>query len=122
MISQVEVVLEQAEVVMNHKEWLPGAEVKNDNVAKWSDKSLPIHSCDQFDFTSASNKGLKIHVGKMHESECPECNEIFAGEAKLKTHMCRLNVTNPSFQNFYMKNCFLKDSCISVFCEEQKKK
>ena len=47
-------------------------------------KALPIHSCDQCDFKSASNKGLKIHVGKMHETECPECNEIFAGEAKLK--------------------------------------
>ena len=38
VIIQVEVVLEQAEVVMNHKDWLTGAEVKNDNVAKWSDK------------------------------------------------------------------------------------
>jgi len=44
VISQVEVVLEQpevvmkqAEVVMNQKYWLPGAEIKNDNVAKWSD-------------------------------------------------------------------------------------
>ena len=57
----------------------------------------------------------------MHEAECPECNEIFAGEAKLKTYICRVHVTNPSFQNFYMKNWFKKESCISVFCEEQEK-
>jgi len=37
VISHVEVVLEQADVVMNQKYWLPGAEIKNDNVAKWSD-------------------------------------------------------------------------------------
>ena len=35
MISQAEVVLKQAEVVMKEKDWVPGAEVKDDQVAKW---------------------------------------------------------------------------------------
>ena len=70
--------------------------------------SMPLNSCDQCDFKSESNKGLKIHMGKMHEAECPECNEIFGGELKLKTHMCRVHVANPSFKHFYMKNWFVR--------------
>ena len=57
----------------------------------------------------------------MFEAECSECNEIFSGEFKLKTHMCRVHVSNPSFEDYYMKNWFIRNSCISVFCKQQSK-
>ena len=82
---------------------------------------MPLNSCDQCDFKCESNKGLKIHMGKMHEEECPECNELFGGELKLKTHMCRVHVANPSFKHFYMKNWFVRESCISILCKQQNK-
>ena len=31
--------------------------------------------------------------------------------------MCRVHVVNPSYENIYMKNWFLKDSCIRIYCE-----
>ena len=36
-----------------------------------------------------------IHIGKKHEHKCYECGEVFAGEHKLKTHICRQHVENP---------------------------
>ena len=37
-----------------------------------------------------------------------------------KSHMCRIHVRNPSFGALYMKDCFLKDDCIRIFCENEK--
>ena len=80
-----------------------------------------IHFCMQCNFTSESDKGLKIHMGKMHELKCLDCDGTFAGESKLKTHMCRLHVVNPASTFFYMKNWYIKNSCISIYSKEQKK-
>ena len=74
--------------------------------------------CEQCDFTTESEKGLKIHVGRMHEVKCDKCNEKFGGEHKFKTHMCIIIVTNPTLDSLYMKIC---NKCIRVFCNEQKK-
>ena len=92
---------------------------KPDNLESNSEKNNL--SCDQCDFTTENAKGLKIHMGKMHEVKCETCNDKFAGESKLKTHMCRLHVDNPSSTKFYMKNWYIKNSCISIFSEAQKK-
>ena len=78
-------------------------------------------SCEQCDFTTVSEKGLKIHVGRMHEVKCDKCNEKVGGEHKLKTHMCRIIVANPTIDSLYMKNWYLPNECIRVFCNEQKK-
>ena len=68
-----------------------------------------------------SEKGMKIHMGKMHEIKCKTCNEKFAGESKLKSHMCRLHIGNPSNDTLYMKEWYIKNSCIRVFSNELKK-
>ena len=81
----------------------------------------PTHACVQCDFTSECDNELKIHMGKSHGIKCPDCCETFAGEAKLKTHMCRLHIENPSSTHFYMKNWFIKNSCISVFSDIEEK-
>ena len=83
---------------------------------------IPIlHSCDQCDFTTENEKGMKIHMGRMHEVTCTSCAEKFAGENKLKTHMCKIYIENPNSEQLYMKNWVLKDSCIRVFGHKEKK-
>ena len=77
--------------------------------------------CDQCDYVSKSKKGLKIHLTRMHEIKCDQCGEMFGGETKLKTHMCRIPITNPISHNLYMKNWFIANECIRVFCNEKKK-
>ena len=76
--------------------------------------------CDQCDFTSESSKGLKIHLGRVHEVRCDTCNEKFGGIKKLKAHTCRIHVANPSSEFCYMKNWYVKNECIRVFCEMKK--
>ena len=56
----------------------------------------------------------------MHEVKCDKCNEKFGGENKFKTHMRRICVKNPTVDSLYMKNWFLPNECIRVFCNEQK--
>ena len=78
-------------------------------------------TCDQCNFTSESNKGLNIHMGRMHEVKCDKCNEKFGGDLKFETHMCRIQVTNPTFNSIYMKNWYIQNECIQLFCNEDKK-
>ena len=79
-------------------------------------------NCEQCEFQTESEKGLKIHMGRMHEVKCKLCGEKFAGESKLQTHTCRVHVTNPSNSSFYMKNWYLDTECIRIFCGEKKEK
>ena len=80
-----------------------------------------IHSCEQCDFSTESEKGLKIHMSRMHEVKCSDCDEKFAGETRLKSHMCRIHIENPDSEYLYMKNWFIKDTCIQVFGKEEEK-
>ena len=59
-------------------------------------KQVKSYSCEHCNFETESEKGIKIHTGKMHEVHCSSCNETFAGDLKLKTHMCRMYIENPS--------------------------
>ena len=69
-------------------------------------------SCDQCEFTTESKAGLKIHMGKKHEEKCDVCDERFAGSTKLKTHICRVHVTNPTYGSLYVKNWYINHECI----------
>ena len=80
-----------------------------------------VYSCDQCEFTSCSDNGLKIHVARKHGIKCSDCSETFAGETKLKKHMCRQDIINPSSMQFYTKNWYIKNSCILIFNGEQEK-
>ena len=51
----------------------------------------------------------------MHEVECTSCKCTFRSEAKLQDHMCRLHITNPSYKTMYMKDWFVKDTCVRVY-------
>ena len=76
-------------------------------------------SCEECAFTSESEKGVKIHMGRMHETVCDDCKEKFAGNAKLKTHICRMHIDNPNSELLYMKNWVVRDTCIRVFSHSE---
>ena len=78
-------------------------------------------TCNQCDYTSESEKGIKIHMGRKHEVKCDKCNEKFGGDQKLRTHMCRIHVTNPTYKSIYIKDWYLRSECIRIFCNEEKK-
>lgn len=41
--------------------------------------SVSIFNCEECDFNTENDKGLKIHMGKMHEVKCKICEETFGG-------------------------------------------
>ena len=59
-------------------------------------------------------------MSNFHEILCPQCNCMFAGEQKMKNHLCKIHVKNPSSKRFYMKDWFVKDKCIRVFDNNSK--
>ena len=77
--------------------------------------------CEECDFTINTKEGMKLHVERDHTVICEDCDEKYAGERKLKTHMCRVHVKNPTKNELYMKNWFIKNECIRVFSEKRKK-
>ena len=77
--------------------------------------------CEDCEFNAESESDLKIHMREKHEIECNTCNEKFAGLRKLKNHMCRIHVVNPSSGDYYMKNWYLNNDCISVFSKQQQR-
>ena len=83
--------------------------------------SSDTFKCDQCEYTTESINGLKIHKGRMHEIKCDVCDEMFGGERKLKTHICRNHIENPTCGKLYTKSWNSPNECIRVFCNEQKK-
>ena len=47
--------------------------------------------------------------------ECKNCNLTCKTEDKLENHMCRIEVKNPSFCDFYTKNWIALNRCSYVF-------
>ena len=69
---------------------------------KHPDETLPSTSkCGSCDFESDDEENLNVHVKSKHEFSCEICELTFKYEEKLKTHMCRLTVANPTCGDYY---------------------
>ena len=78
--------------------------------------------CEECDFSSIIESDLKIHVETLHQHLCKHCSCSFAGEKKLKNHMCRIFVKNPIYEKgLYTKDWFERDKCVRVFDDKTKK-
>ena len=67
------------------------------------------------------NAPKNANMGEKHEEKCDVCDERFAGSTKLKTHICRVHVTNPTYGSLCVKKWYINHECIRVFCEKSKK-
>ena len=47
--------------------------------------------------------------------ECKICGSAYNTEEKLKDHLCRVTVRNPTFCNLYTKNWIAVNRCTSIF-------
>ena len=80
------------------------------------DETVPSTSkCGSCDFESDDEKNINMHVKSKHEFSCEICELTFQSEEKLKTHMCRLIVTNPTCGDYYTKNWILVNGCTRIF-------
>jgi hypothetical protein len=88
--------------------------------------------CSICDYKCLNKLGLENHMEKKHMTicvkgnesatsqlvdhfECKNCNLTCKTEDKLENHMCRIEVKNPSFCDFYTKNWIALNRCSYVF-------
>ena len=87
----------------------------------YSGAEKKLNKCEECEFDTNTSEDLKRHMEKHHQSECKDCKERFIGNQKLKNHMCRVHIHNPSYREFYVKSWFVKNECVRVFSEHQNK-
>ena len=73
------------------------------------------YACEECNHFAKSKTDLKLHQETLHGKFCSYCECNFAGERKLKEHVCRIKISNPSSGRLYTKDWFVKDDCIRVF-------
>ena len=82
---------------------------------------IELYNCDECDFVGQLKNALRDHMKLKHEAQCETCKEMFVGEKKVKNHMCRIFLINPTFGDFYTKNWYLKNDCIRLFSKNKQK-
>ena len=70
--------------------------------------------CIFCEFKFETDEDLKKHVRSLHDEKCGRCDLAFKDKQKLKDHICKLNVRNPSQGNCYMKNWVLALGCTQI--------
>ena len=64
----------------------------NDELRELKVKETSKYACDECEFSVQIESDLRSHIETFHKHLCPHCNYTFAGENKLKKHMCRIKV------------------------------
>ena len=91
-------------------------------------------TCNICGFAFQTQMDLKTHTGEEHASnidesetsngsqvttignhECEICNLQFRTDYKMKNHMCRVTVKNPSFCDLYTKNWIILNRCTPIY-------
>ena len=57
---------------------------------------------------------------RMYEVKCENCHDMFSGDKNLNKHICRIHLSNPSDNSLYMKNWYVNNECIWLFCSDKK--
>ena len=79
---------------------------------------LPCVFCD---FETKTAEALKQHKIQIHGVKCEFCEQTYISDHKLRTHMCRKHIPNPDYMDMYVKNWFIRNSCIPVFSKRLEK-
>ena len=77
--------------------------------------------CDICDIKEKTEEAMASHNLKVHGLHCEYCGETYIGEKKFRTHTCRKHVPNPDYMDLYMKNWYVRNSCIPVYSKRLKK-
>ena len=93
-----------------------------------------IIECDKCNSVVGEETGVKLPIENSHdESEVDihikeqnvnafideenenTCNLTFKSEGKLKEHMCRIHIENPTYGYMYMKNWIVHMNCTTIY-------
>ena len=82
---------------------------------KYHAEKVEVLTCDNCDSTFETKDKLELNIKELHSKKCSHCGESFVDEGKFKKHTCRIKIKNPSSTSLYMKNWYIKYTCISVY-------
>ena len=73
--------------------------------------------CNICGFECCTELALETHIAENHIQifECETCKIVCKSEEKLKKHICRVTVRNPSFCDFYTNNWITVNRCTSIY-------
>ena len=80
-----------------------------------------MFECEMCDYRTSLEENLQKHEVDEHAIQCNFCEETFYKQSKLEKHICRVKIPNPEYWDMYMKNWYIRDTCIPVFSRKLKK-
>ena len=78
------------------------------------------HCCEFCSFEAGLKSELLKHKSLEHNLNCLECYETFATNEKLNTHICKHEIGNPSFEQFYTRSWMDANNCNKIYCNNIK--
>ena len=80
-----------------------------------------VFNCKICNFEASNELLLQEHMKIKHEPTCKFCELTFLTSEAQEKHTCKLNINNPEFQEFYIKNWILTHGCSGVYNKHQLK-
>ena len=72
-------------------------------------------SCIFCDYKTKTENELNSHVRKHHEEKCNKCDLAFESRNKLRDHICKIYIHNPTHGNCYLKNWIQANGCTAIY-------
>ena len=86
----------------------------NDNEHK--SQEVDVVKCPECDYTVESEWYLDDHILDEHNFPCGDCSLIFRSLGRLRNHICKLPIKNPTFGSLYSKSWWDGNGCNPIFC------
>ena len=79
-------------------------------------ENIPSTSkCGSCEYESDDEKDMSQHITLKHKLSCDICDLTFKSESRLTTHMCRVNVKNPTCGDYFTKKWVVAEGCMRFF-------
>ena len=75
--------------------------------------------CTECEYTAKSEWYLDDHMLDKHNFPCGDCDLIFRTLGRLRNHICKLPIKNPTFGSLYSKSWWDGNGCNPIFCHQK---
>ena len=77
--------------------------------------------CIFCDYKTDKEEDLRNHIRRKHDHKCNACDLAFESKQKIKDHICKISIRNPTHGNCYMTNWILAQGCTPIYNKATKK-
>ena len=77
---------------------------KTNSTQRDSENLQSSSNCGVCEYVSDSESDIRKHMLSKHKLSCDICDLTFKSLMKLQTHMCQIQVKNPTCCNYYSRN------------------